>query len=52
MQWAGIYARGFRYETKQSVFHFFLYIDHFLDHLFVLISATAVVKLAVEWDLA
>ena len=31
---------------------FFLNIGHFLDHLFVLIFATAVIKRAVEWDLA
>ena len=31
---------------------FFLNIGRFLDHLFVLIFETVVIKLAVEWDLA
>ena len=50
MQGTGICARGIRYKTRLSAF--FLYIVYFLDHLFVLIFATAVIKRAVEWGLA
>ena len=37
---------------RDDLHFFFLNIGHFLDHLFVLIFATAVIKRAVEWDLA
>jgi len=39
-------------DIKRGYLHFFFYIAHFLDHLFVLIFATAVIKRAVEWGLA
>ena len=38
---------------KRKTIHFyFLNIGHFLDHLFVLIFATAVLKLALDWNLS
>ena len=38
--------------NRENMHFFFLNVGHFLDHLFVLIFATAVIKLAVDWDLA
>ncbi|MEL0114102.1 MAG: MFS transporter, partial [Rickettsiales bacterium] len=37
---------------RENVNFFFLNVGHFMDHLFVLIFATAVIKLAVDWNLS
>lgn len=37
---------------REKVNFFFLNVGHFLDHLFVLIFATAVIKLAIDWNLS
>ena len=37
---------------RENLHFFFLYIGHFLDHLFVLIFATAVLKLALDWNMS
>lgn len=42
---------GFKSETRKSSLLFFN-IGHFLDHLFVLIFATAVLKLALDWNMS
>ena len=36
---------------RENLHFFFLNIGHFLDHLFVLIFATAVLKLALDWNM-
>ena len=36
---------------RKTLHFFFLKIGHFLDHLFVLIFATAVLKLALDWNM-
>ena len=36
---------------RKTLHFFFLNIGHFLDHLFVLIFATAVLKLALDWNM-
>ena len=35
---------------RENINFFFLNVGHFMDHLFVLIFATAVIKLAIDWD--
>ena len=37
---------------RKNIHFYFLNIGHFLDHLFVLIFATAVLKLALDWNLS
>ena len=37
---------------RENVNFFFLNVGHFMDHLFVLIFATAVIKLSVDWNLS
>ncbi len=37
---------------RENLHFFFLNIGHFLDHLFVLIFATAVLKLALDWNMS
>lgn len=37
---------------RENIHFYFLNIGHFLDHLFVLIFATAVLKLALDWNLS
>ena len=37
---------------RKTLHFFFLNIGHFLDHLFVLIFATAVLKLALDWNMS
>tara|TARA_Y100001934_G_scaffold7188_1_gene9690 strand:+ start:69097 stop:70335 length:1239 start_codon:yes stop_codon:yes gene_type:complete len=37
---------------RNNIHFYFLNIGHFLDHLFVLIFATAVLKLALDWNLS
>ena len=37
---------------RKNIHFYFLNIGHFLDHLFVLIFATAVLKLSLDWNLS
>jgi len=37
---------------RENLHFFFLNVGHFLDHLFVLIFATAVLKLALDWNMS
>ena len=37
--------------NNQSLRFFFLNVGHFLDHLFLLVFATAALRLTLEWDM-